>query len=70
MVGLVGEVSSSMTLKSRSCVQFSSSMQFFAMRISPLLVSAGSVGTTAPEREQAASTITAHTHKRECWTIA
>jgi hypothetical protein len=62
-------VSSSMALKSRSCVQFSLSMQFFAVRISPLLASAGPAGTTAPEREQAAPTITAHTHKGECWTI-
>jgi hypothetical protein len=38
--------------------------------IPPSLASAGPVGTVAPEREQAASTATAHTHEGECWTIA
>jgi hypothetical protein len=54
----------------RSWVQFPLATQFFVARISPSLASAGSVGTAAPEREQAAPTATARTQEGECWTIA
>jgi hypothetical protein len=50
----------------RSWVQFPLATQFFAARISPSLASAGSVGTAAPEREQAAPTATARTQEGEC----
>jgi hypothetical protein len=61
MVGLAEEVPSSMVSESRSLVQFPLTTQFFATRIPPSLASAGPTGTAAPEREQAAPTITART---------
>jgi hypothetical protein len=64
------EGSSSMVSEPRSWVQFPLATQFFAARISPSLASAGSIGTAAPEREQAAPTVMAHTQEGECWTIA
>jgi hypothetical protein len=61
MVGLAEEVPSSMVSESRSWVQFPLTTQFFATHIPPSLASAGPAGTAAPEREQAAPTITART---------
>jgi hypothetical protein len=70
MVGLIEEVSSSMVLESRSCVQFPSATQFFTAHIPSSLTSAEPAGITAPEQEQSAPTTTARTHEGECLTIA
>jgi hypothetical protein len=70
MVGLVEEVLSCMVSEARSWVQFPPAMQFSAARISPSLASAEPTGTAAPEREQAAPTVAAHTQEGGCWTIA
>jgi hypothetical protein len=59
-----------MVLEPRSWVQFPPTTQFSAARIPLSLASAGPADTAAPEREQAAPTVTAHTQEEECWTIA
>jgi hypothetical protein len=59
-----------MVSEPRSWVQFPLTTQFFAARIPPSLASAGSAGTAAPERQQAAPTAVTHTQEEECWTIA
>jgi hypothetical protein len=69
--GWIGrEGSSSMVSEPRSWVQFPLATQFSVARISASLASAGSVGTAAPEREQAAPTATARSQEGGCWTIA
>jgi hypothetical protein len=50
----------------KSWVQFSPVTQFFDARTPPSLASVGPVGTTAPEREQAAPITVARTQEREC----
>jgi hypothetical protein len=59
-----------MVSKPRSWIQFPPATQFSSAHIPPSLASAGSAGTTVPEREQAAPTATARTQEGECWTIA
>jgi hypothetical protein len=54
----------------RFWVQFLTATQFFVALIPPSLASAGTGGTIASEREQAALTAATHTHEGECWTIA
>jgi hypothetical protein len=66
MVGLTEDVLFGMVPEPRFSVQFPPVTQFYIARISPSLASAGPADTTAPEREQLAPTVTAHTLKGEC----
>jgi hypothetical protein len=61
MIGLAGEVSSSIVLELRSWIQFPPATQFSVVRIPPSLASAGPAGTATPEREQAAPIVVART---------
>jgi hypothetical protein len=66
MVELAEAGYSSMVPELRSWVQFPPAMQFFTAHIPSSLASAGSAGTAAPEREQAAPTAAARTQEGEC----